>query len=129
MSLRLRASLALVVCTVVAHGSTEAAAKKRPTQAPLPKTEEAAPEFDKAAAAAAITEVKLARCKATNAAKGEGHVLITFAPDGAARSALVDKGPWVGTPVAKCMAREFKKARVPAFRGDAVTVGKGFRFE
>ena len=40
----------------------------------------------------------------------------------------IDKGPWVGTPVAKCMTKEFKKAKVPAFKGDAVTVGKTFTF-
>lgn len=86
------------------------------------------PEFDRAAAATAITEANLNKCKATNAARGEGHVKITFANSGEASDVKIDKGPWIGTPVAKCMTKEFKKAKVPAFKGDAVTVGKTFKF-
>jgi hypothetical protein len=56
-------------------------------------------------------------------------VLITFVPAGTATNAVVDKGPWLGTPVAKCIAKAFTKAKIPAFKGDAVTVGKSFRFE
>ena len=124
-------SIGVLACIAGVAASAEAAPKKkkRPTQAKIAKTEEAAPEFDKQAAISAIGEINLQKCKATNAAKGEGHVTITFAPAGFAESALVDKGPWLGTPVAKCMAREFKKAKVPAFRGDPVTVGKSFQFE
>jgi hypothetical protein len=93
------------------------------------KSEEASAEFDKQAAVTAIGGVSLHKCKATNAAKGEGHVMITFAPSGGAQSATIDRGPWVGTPVAKCMAKEFKKATVPAFKGEPITVGKVFQFE
>jgi hypothetical protein len=104
--------------------------KKKTTAEPAPKAEKAdAPEFDRQAAAQAITDTSLAKCKATNASKGDGHVTITFTPAGAATTAAVDKGPWVGTPVAKCMQRAFKKTKVPAFRGDAITVGKTFHFE
>ncbi len=115
--------------------SAEAAPKKKKpvtkaAHASPAKTEEpAVAEFDKSAAVTAIAEVNLQKCKATNAARGEGHVMITFSPTGAAQVVQVDKGPWVGTPVAKCMAREFKKAKVPPFKGDAVTVGKLFHFE
>ena len=66
---------------------------------------------------------------ATNAARGEGHIMVKFTPAGSATEAFVDKGPLKGTPVAKCIAKEFKKARVPAFAGDGVQVGKSFRFE
>ena len=87
-------------------------------------------DFDKQAAATSITEASLQKCKATNAVKGEGHVTITFAPAGTPQAVTVDKGPWVGTPVAKCMAKEFgKKVKVPVFKGDPVTVGKTFQFE
>jgi hypothetical protein len=140
----------LLACAFfIAAGGAEAAPKKKKKSAPTP-TAEAAPkttdkateetangvgagnpvsDFDKQAAVTAITEVNLSKCKATNAAKGDGHVMITFTPQGAASSATVDKGPWVGTPVAKCMVKEFKKAKVPAFKGEAVTVGKTFHFE
>jgi hypothetical protein len=123
----------VLACVAVVAASADAAPKKKkkPAATETPKTEEAAAtDFDRQAAVAAITEVSLQKCKATNAAKGEGHVMITFAPAGAAQEATIDKGPWVGTPVAKCMAKEFKKqAKVPAFKGESVTVGKSFHFE
>jgi hypothetical protein len=122
--------MGVLACIAIVAASAEAAPKKKkPAPAEAPKTEEATAEFDRQAAASAITETNLQKCKATNAAKGDGHVTITFAPGGTAQSALIDKGPWVGTPVAKCMQKEFKKAKVPAFKGDAITVGKTFHFE
>jgi hypothetical protein len=122
-------SLGLVASLAMIAASAEAAPKKKkPAHAEAPK-EEVSAEFDKQAATTALTEVSLQKCRATNVAKGEGHITITFAPSGDAQSAHVDKGPWVGTPAAKCMAKEFKKARVPAFKGDPVTVGKLFHVE
>lgn len=145
------AAPALLACAfLVAASGAEAAPKKKKKSAPVPTeaapkvgsdnkaTEETASnvgagnaisEFDRQAAFTAITDVNLSKCKVTNAAKGEGHVMITFTPQGIATAATVDKGPWVKTPVAKCMAKEFKKAKVPAFRGEPVTVGKTFHFE
>ena len=115
------ATIALFACVAVFTTTAGAAPKK-----PVPEVKSA--EFDKIAASTAIGEVDLSKCKATNAAKGEGHVMITFAPAGEASEAKIDKGPWVGTPVAKCMIKAFKTAKVPAFRGDAITVGKTFKF-
>jgi hypothetical protein len=128
--LRVWASLGVVACALVGVVNAEAAPKKR-KKAPAdpPKTEEVTAEFDKAAAVTAITEVDLSKCKTTNVAKGEGHVMITFAPSGNAQNAVVDKGPWVGTPAAKCMAKVFKKVKVPAFKGEPITVGKVFHLE
>lgn len=123
-------SLGVVACLAVVAASAEAAPKKKKrTARATAKTEEVGPEFDKQAAVSAIAEVNLQKCKATNAVKGEGHVTITFSPAGAAETVRIDKGPWIGTPVAKCMQREFKKAKVPSFKGDAVTVGKTFHFD
>jgi len=127
-------SIGVLACVAVVAASAEAApkSKKKKGKAPraeTPKTEEVTAEFDRQAAVTAITEINLAKCKATNAPAGDGHVVITFAPGGAAQSAVIDKGPWIGTPVAKCLQKEFKKAKVPAFKGEAVTVGKSFHFE
>ena len=109
--------------------STSAAAPAPPSaSAPQPATGEE--EFSREAAVATITAADLQKCRATNAEKGEGHVPITFASSGSPTKVVVDKGPWVGTPVAKCMASQFKKqVKVPAFKGDNVTVGKTFKFE
>lgn len=101
-----------------------------PAEAAGPKGKvDEGPSFDRAAAATALASVDLAKCKATNAKRGEGHVTVTFAPAGSVASALVDKGPMAGTPVAKCIQSQYSKAKVPAFRGEPVAVGKTFRFE
>jgi hypothetical protein len=120
---------ALATLAIAALAANDAsAAPKRPKSDPVASAPPGA-EFDKQAAATAIAEVSLLKCRATNASRGEGHVTITFTPAGSATQATIDKGPWVGSPVAKCMVREFKKTKVPPFRGDAVTVGKSFHFE
>lgn len=123
---------ALGVLTCVAFVSTAEAApkkKKKAAGAEPAKTEQAASSFDRAAAATALGEVSLQKCRATNAERGDGHVTITFEAAGSVQNVVIDKGPWAGTPVGKCMVTQFKKAKVPAFKGDAVTVGKSFRFE
>lgn len=130
------AALALTCAVVSGTTAADAAPKKKAKKppaaaapAPPPAPKEAAPAFDKEAAALALSSVDLQKCRATNVEKGEGHVMITFTPAGAATTVNVDKGPWVGTPVAKCFAGQFKKAKIPAFSGDPVTVGKTFRIE
>lgn len=124
----LMSTVLLAVATLA--GSSEAGPKKpKAPKEPKPvATEEAAP-FDKAVAASVLSTVDLVKCKSTNAPRGEGHIMVKFTPAGTAAEAVVDKGPWVGTPVAKCIAKEFKKVKVPAFSGDVVQVGKSFRFE
>lgn len=126
-------ALGALAFAFVAGSAEDASAKpkrKPSTHKPAPAPpKEAAAAFDREAAAQAVSSVDLQKCRATNAEKGEGHVMITFAPAGAATSATIDKGPWIGTPVAKCIAGQFKKAKVPAFAGEPVTVGKTFRFE
>jgi hypothetical protein len=88
------------------------------------------PTFDKQAATAVLSAVDLTKCRATNAPKGEGHVFITFAPKGTAQDVVLDKGPMMSTPaVAKCIVGKFKQAKIPAFVGTPVQVGKTFRFE
>lgn len=88
------------------------------------------PTFDKQAASAALSSVDLTKCRATNAPKGEGHVFVTFAPEGNAKDVKMDRGPMMSSPaVAKCIVGKFKAAKIPAFKGDPVVVGKIFRFE
>lgn len=86
--------------------------------------------FSKEAAASALSSVDLSKCKTKNGPTGEGHVTVTFAPkSGSAKTAVVDDGPLVGTKAEKCIAREYKRAKVPAFKGDPVSVGKKFKLE
>ncbi len=125
----LTSALLLAVATVA--GTSDAGPKKpkSPPKDPKPAAAEDGAPFDKQAAASALSSVDLVKCKSTNAARGEGHIMVKFQPAGTATEAVVDRGPWLGTPVAKCIAKEFKKAKVPAFAGDVVQVGKSFRFE
>ena len=122
----LTSALLLAVATVA--GTSDAGPKKPKPPKPPTTTEDAAP-FDKVAAASALSSIDLVKCKSTNAPRGDGHIMVKFQPAGIATEAVVDKGPWLGTPVAKCIAKEFKKAKIPAFAGDGVQVGKSFRFE
>lgn len=124
---------AMLLAVVGVAGSSDAAPKKpkRPAKEPKPapvQVDEAA-VFDKNAAASVLSSIDLSKCKSTNAPRGEGHIMVKFLPAGSATEATVDRGPLVGTPVAKCIAKEFKKAKVPAFQGEVVQVGKSFRFE
>lgn len=122
-------AVSLLAIVTVAGGSSASPGKPPAPPRPAPPTEEAPTPFDRQAAANALSSVDLAKCKSTNAPRGEGHIIVKFMPGGSASEAVVDKGPMLGTPVAKCIAKEFKKAKVPAFKGDVVQVGKSFRFE
>lgn len=82
--------------------------------------------FDRGAAQGALGGVNVQSCKKPDGPTGSGHVKITFAPDGSVSSAVVDGGPYPGTPVGGCIAGKFRGARVPAFSGGPVSVGKSF---
>jgi hypothetical protein len=82
--------------------------------------------FNRTAAVASLGAVNVASCKTADGPTGSGHVSITFSPDGSAVSAVVDQPPFAGTPVGACIAKKFKSARVPAFAGGNVRVGKSF---
>lgn len=82
--------------------------------------------FDRGAASGAIGNVNVQSCKKPDGPTGSGHVKITFSPDGSVSSAVVDSGPFPGTPVGGCIAGKFRAARVPAFSGGPVSVGKSF---
>lgn len=87
------------------------------------------PQFDMNAAANALRSVELVKCKIAGGPRGEGHVQVTFGTDGAASSVTVDRGPFVGSPVERCIAGQYKVAKVPAFKGEPVKVGKTFRID
>jgi hypothetical protein len=111
------ATLSLTALAVSSHA--EAKPKK-----PEPKGH----SFDKSAVSAALETVELRKCLVPNAPRGDGHVLLTIVASGEVSEAKVDKGPFVGTPVEKCISGQFKKVKVPAFAGDAITFGKAFAF-
>jgi predicted Zn finger-like uncharacterized protein len=82
--------------------------------------------FDRGAAAGALGGVNVQSCKKPDGPTGGGHVTITFAPNGSVSSAVVDQGPFPGTPVGGCIAGKFRAAHIPPFAGGAVKAGKSF---
>jgi hypothetical protein len=82
--------------------------------------------FDRGAAAMALGAVNVASCKSPGGTTGAGHISVTFSPDGTVSSAVVDQPPFAGTPVAGCIANQFRAARVRPFVGHAVRIGKSF---
>ena len=98
-----------------------------------PKKEEpagasTAPPFSKASAISALTGAAGAAggCKKPGGPTGTGKVQVTFAPSGRVTSATVMGAPFAGTAVGGCVAGAFRRAKVPAFSGNAVTVSKSF---
>lgn len=94
---------------------------------PEPPTSSDKP-FDRGAAAAALGSAagSVQSCKKPDGPTGPGHVRVTFSPGGAVSSVDVDAAPYAGTGVGGCVAGRFRGARVPAFSGGSVTVGKSF---
>jgi predicted Zn finger-like uncharacterized protein len=88
----------------------------------------AAAGFDKNAAVSALTSAASAAsaCKRPDGPTGTGKVSVTFAPSGRATNAVISGGSFAGTSVGGCIASVFRRARVPAFSGDPVTVSKSF---
>ena len=89
----------------------------------------AGPAFDKDAAANALRNVDLVKCKISGGPRGEGHVVVTFSTDGTTSDVQVDRGPFVKSPVERCIVSQYKVAHIPAFVGDPVKVGKTFRID
>ena len=87
-----------------------------------------APPFSKASAISALGAAAGAAggCKKPGGPTGSGKVQVTFAPSGRVTSATVMGGPFAGTAVGGCVAGAFRRAKVPAFSGNAVTVSKSF---
>jgi predicted Zn finger-like uncharacterized protein len=84
--------------------------------------------FSVSAAQVALTQAagNAQACKKPGGPTGTGKVQVTFAPSGRVTSANVNGAPFAGTPVGGCVASAFRRARIPAFTGNPVTVSKSF---
>lgn len=108
------------------HATGAVATKKEePPPAAGPST---APPFSKASAISALgaASSSAGSCKKGGGPTGVGKVQVTFAPSGKVTSATVMGPPFAGTAVGGCVANAFRRAKVPAFSGNAVTVSKSF---
>jgi predicted Zn finger-like uncharacterized protein len=101
------------------------AKKEEPPPAAGPST---APPFSKASAISALGGAagSAGGCKKAGGPTGVGKVQVTFAPSGRVTSATVMGPPFAGTAVGGCVAGAFRRAKVPAFSGNPVTVSKSF---
>jgi hypothetical protein len=63
-------------------------------------------------------------CRKPGDPSGVAVVTITFSPSGRVTSANIGGPPFAGTPTGGCIAATLRRARVPAFEGDMVTVRK-----
>jgi len=99
-----------------------------PAAADTPPTHEI--EFNTTAAREALEQAgqRTASCRTIDAPAGAARVAVTFAPNGSVTSAVIESGPFVGTPAGTCVASKFRAVRVPPFTGDEVIVHKTVSF-
>jgi predicted Zn finger-like uncharacterized protein len=119
--------------TAAKTGPTTPSDKKPATPSTPKETKEpvaAAPTgpFSVSAAQVALTQAagNAQGCKKPGGPTGSGKVQVTFATSGRVTSANVNGAPFAGTPVGGCVASAFRRARIPAFTGNPVTVAKSF---
>lgn len=109
-------------------GDAPSVAPSEPTPQPPEPATPSGPvgDFDPAAAAAALTEsaAQASTCRKEGDPSGVASVVITFAPSGRVTSANISGPPFAGTPTGGCIAAALRKARVPPFEGERVTVSK-----
>jgi predicted Zn finger-like uncharacterized protein len=105
-------------------GTTKPKEKEKEEAAPAPT----AGPFSISAAQAALGSAagSAGGCKKPGGPTGSGKVQVTFAPSGRVTSANVAGPPFAGTPVGGCVAGMFRRAKVPPFSGNPVTVSKSF---
>lgn len=97
------------------------------TDAPTgpPKTAPEGPfNADAARTALAGAVAQASSCRKPGDPNGVAVVTITFSPSGRVTSANIGGPPFAGTPTGGCIASTLRRARVPAFEGDMVTVKK-----
>jgi hypothetical protein len=84
------------------------------------------PPFDQRAAAQALSQAAQAAlsCRKEGDPSGSATVIVRYAPSGRVTSAVVESGPFAGTVTGGCIATTFRKALVPGFSGDYMTVRK-----
>jgi hypothetical protein len=85
------------------------------------------PTFSRAAAVETLNRAIDAaqECRVAGGPIGASHARITFAPTGEVTDVELEP-PYAGTDVGDCLEKKFRRAAVPDFEGDAVTVGKTF---
>ncbi len=112
-------------------GAAEAEAAEADAGAESETAEESAPAepagpFDRDAASAALGRAagEASACRRDGDPSGMAAVTITYSPSGRVTTATIAGPPFSGTPTGGCIAATFRKAAIPPFSGDLVTVKK-----
>jgi outer membrane biosynthesis protein TonB len=94
--------------------------------APEPKEVAVGGDFDKAAAGTALTSAaqEASGCRKEGDPSGVAVVHVTFSNAGRATRAVIEGPPFAGTQTGGCIAATLRKATVPPYGGDRVTVTK-----
>lgn len=82
--------------------------------------------FSTSAAAQAIQQASAlaSRCRRAGDPSGVATINITFSSSGSVTTATVSGPPFAGTETGSCIADQFRKAKVPEFSGERVTMSK-----
>jgi hypothetical protein len=112
--------------TSTASGTPAATATGESASAEPAEAVPLAGPFDRAAAAQALSAQAAAAssCRKEGDPSGRALVTVTFATSGRAVRATVDGPPFAGTATGGCIASTMRRAKVPAFSGERVTVTK-----
>jgi hypothetical protein len=104
----------------------KAAAAPAPPAAPEPTEVNVGGEFDKAAATAALgaAAAEASGCRKEGDPSGIATVHVTFSNAGRATRATLEGPPFGGTPTGGCITAALRKAKIPPYGGDRVTVTK-----
>jgi hypothetical protein len=133
-----RASRVVVVAFAAAAALLAACGGEPPAQAPTKQSPRQ--DFDKEAAATALSKATAAarECSGVADPHGKGRILVSFAPDGHVSTAAIESGGLTGpdgrstaaeirgTSIGNCVEGIFRKPRVPPFSGPAVSVHRIF---
>jgi hypothetical protein len=71
----------------------------------------------------AVERADLTSCRGAGP-PGDAHVTVVFGASGEALSAIVDGGPWIGTPTARCIEERLRAQRVKPFDGPSRRVAR-----
>lgn len=101
-------------------------AETKPAAAAEPKEVAVGGDFDKAAAGTALTSAaqEASGCRKEGDPSGVAVVHVTFSNAGRATRAVIEGPPFAGTQTGGCIAATLRKATVPPYGGDRVTVTK-----
>jgi hypothetical protein len=102
--------------------------EKKESKPAEPAAPSGAGSFNKDAAVAALSVAasQATVCKRPEGPWGSGRAVVTFASSGRVTTANFTGDPFGGTAVGGCVASVFRRAKIPPFSGDPVTVSKSF---